>query len=399
MHLLGHLGLASAALAAVATSSPIAEKRAGAGHTVHQLPHTGFKARNGAAAMAQALGKYNATIPDSLRAAAEPPNDGTEPAIPEPFDVQYLSPVDIGGQVLNLVFDTGSSDLWVFSSSLPRASQTGHSVYDPAKSKTFQKIDGATWSISYADGSSASGDVGTDVVNVGGTVVQQQAVELSKKLSASFASGPNDGLLGLAFSKINTVKPQRQKTFFDNASPTLSAPLFTADLRPQAPGSYDFGFIDDGKYVGEINYTPISNARGFWEFVSSGYKVGNGAFKRQSINAVADTGTTLFLTEPAIVADYYSQVRGSRNDQQQGGYVFPCSATLPDFTFAAGSYNARIPGKLINFAPIDTAGRTCFGGIQGNMGLGISIFGDILFKSQFVVFDGGNNRLGFANKP
>jgi hypothetical protein len=33
-----------------------------------------------------------------------------------------------------------------------------------------------------------------------------------------------------------TVKPVKQKTFFDMAKPSLSSPVFTADLKYHAPG-------------------------------------------------------------------------------------------------------------------------------------------------------------------
>jgi len=38
----------------------------------------------------------------------------------------------------------------------------------------------------------------------------------------------------------------------------------------------------------------------------------------------------------------------------------------------------------------------CFGGIQSNTGQKINIFGDIMFQSQFVVFDAANMQIGFA---
>ena len=52
--------------------------------------------------------------------------------------------------------------------------------FDATKSSTFKKLDGAKWKISYGDGSSASGDVGTDVVDLGGLKIQNQAVELAE---------------------------------------------------------------------------------------------------------------------------------------------------------------------------------------------------------------------------
>jgi aspergillopepsin I len=95
----------------------------------------------------------------------------------------------------------------VFSAELPKSQQSGHELYDPSKSDTSEELQGATWKISYGDGSGASGNVYTDTVNVGGTVVTGQAVELASKISAQFEQDENnDGLLGLAFSSINTGK-------------------------------------------------------------------------------------------------------------------------------------------------------------------------------------------------
>lgn len=51
-----------------------------------------------------------------------------------------------------------------------------------------------------------------------------------------------DGLLGLSFSSINTVKPNKQKTFWENLLPGLSHPVFTADLEEtDGTGTYEFG--------------------------------------------------------------------------------------------------------------------------------------------------------------
>ncbi len=320
---------------------------------------------------------------------------------------------------------------WVFSTELPSSEDSSHALYNPASSSTAKLLSGQTWNITYGDGSGASGNVYTDTVSVGATSVTGQAVELAEQVSAQFQQDNADGLLGLAFNQINTVSPTQQKTFFSNAIPSLAAPLFTADLIKGAPGSYDFGYIDSSKYTGAITYVPVNTANGFWEFTGSGYAVGTGTFVSLSIDAIADTGTTLLLVPQSVVASYYSRVKGARNDASQGGYTFPCSATLPSITLGIGGYKAVVPGDYINYAPISAGSSSefsfisfdvvgwwccgergfffwltrgnctaCFGGIQSNAGIGFSIYGDIFLKSQFVVFNGASSpQLGFAAKP
>lgn len=288
----------------------------------------------------------------------------------------------------------------MFSSELPTAQQTNHDIYNPDSSTTAKELNGETWSISYGDGSSASGNVYSDVVDVGGTSVTGQAVELAQKISSEFAQDLSDGLLGLAFSAINTVKPDQQKTFFDNATPQLSAPLFTANLKKGQPGSYNFGYIDDSQHTGEITYTAVDNSQGFWGFTATGYTVGSGAASDEDISAIADTGTSLLLLPETVVTAYYEQVSSAKNDQQQGGYTFDCDAALPNISFTIEGYEAVVPGSFINYAPLSEGSSTCFGGLQSSAGVGVNIFGDVFLKAQFVVFENEGNgpRLGFAAK-
>ena len=314
-----------------------------------------------AAGVAQATGAGVASAASTGAVSAATNGTGIVTATPEQGDVEYLAPINIGGQTMVMDFDSGSSDLWVFNTQLATASQTGHTNFNPQKSATFKLMQGATFSISYGDGSGAAGNVGTDTVNIGGATVTSQAVELATAVSASFVQDTqSNGLVGLAFSKLNTVKPTQQKTFFDNAIATLPIPVFTADLRHDAVGSYEFGNIDSTKFNGSLSWAAVNTTNGFWQFSSEKFSVGTGASMTVAGGqAIADTGTTLMLANSAIVNAYYSQVQGAVNNATVGGVTFPCNSELPDLQVdVGGNYMATIRGDDINFAPVD-ATSTC----------------------------------------
>ncbi|KAJ3493418.1 hypothetical protein NLG97_g4741 [Lecanicillium saksenae] len=355
-----------------------------------QTANPKFTSRNGPQALANAYLKYGKAVPEHIALAAAKNNNakrasGTAAANSIQGDLEYLVDVKIGGgQTLKLDFDTGSSDLWVFSTETEGAgSQT---KYDPKKSKSAKKVDGASWKISYGDGSNCSGDVYTDDVTVGGLTVKGQAVESAKQVSQQFAQGEGDGLLGLAFSELNTVTPEKQKTWFDNVKSQLDSPLFVADLKHNTPGSYVFGKVPSG--AEKASYVDVDSSQGFWGFTAT---TDNGEVK-----GIADTGTTLLLLDDQSVKSYYSKVESATTDQQEGGIVFDCDAKLPDFSFSVGDGNITIPGDIINYAK--ASGGKCFGGIQAAGNIPFNIFGDIALKAAYVIFDGGKNRLGWAQK-
>ncbi|KAK9777748.1 putative Endothiapepsin [Seiridium cardinale] len=396
--------LASAAIVSLTSAAPTEGPKT-KDFTVTQVRNTHY-VRHGAAALAKAYRKYGAPLPDYLTSALNHTHTkraatGSAVTTPEQYDTEYLTPVSIGtpAQTLNLDFDTGSADLWVFSTELASSYQTGHSVYNSAKSSTAKKLSGYTWDISYGDGSGASGDVYTDLVNIGGVSYSAQAVEAASKISTEFTQDTdNDGLVGLAFSSINTVSPKAQKTFFDNVKSSLTSPLFAANLKHNTPGTYDFGYTDSSKYTGSIAYTSVSTANGFWQFSASSYKVGTTSYST-AVNGIADTGTTLLLLPATIVKNYYAKVTGSSNSNTYGGYVFPCTATLPTFTYVVGSVSIVIPATYLNYSPVEDGSSTCYGGLQSSAGIGFNIFGDVALKAAYVVFNGASTpTLGFATK-
>ncbi|EGO52230.1 endothiapepsin precursor [Neurospora tetrasperma FGSC 2508] len=358
-----------------------------------QVRNPSFEFRHGPLALAKAYQKFGAPMPEDLRAAIarfrqnQKRTTGTIATDPEKHDVEYLTPISVGtpSQDLMVDFDTGSSDLWVFSTEMSTSDIKGQTVYDPNNSSTSEKVQGSTWKITYGDGSSSSDDVYLDTVTIGNLTVPNQAVEAAKKVSSEFTDDShNDGLLGLGFSAINAVEPTPQNTFFDNIKGSLDAPLFTVDLKHGTPGSFNFGYIDPTAYIGNISWTPVDSSQGYWGFTSPGYAVGTGAFRNHSMSGIADTGTTLLLLPKSVVSAYYKEIQGAQYDSDQGGYIFPCSPTPPDFVFGVNNGIVTVPGDMVSYAPADSANQNCFGGIQKDTGIGFSIFGDVALKTSFV---------------
>jgi len=367
----------ASALLGLAAAAPMQEQKRSAGFRIDQVVNNDYD-HNPKALYYTAVAKWAGRKGKSI-------SQGSVTATPQSGDTEYLCPVTIGDQKFILDFDTGSSDTWVLGS---QTASRGHTGYKPSSSSKASQ--GSTWQISYGDGSSASGNVYTDSIDIGGTTVNNQAIEVATKAAAAFTSGAEDGLLGLAFDTINTVQPRPVKTFMDNAIAAGLAPVFTADLKAGEPGSYDFGFVDKSKYSGQITYTDVDSSGGFWAFSPDDSDAG-----------IADTGTTLLMLGDDTVDNYYQNVRSAQqiNDGGESLYVFDCSEQLPDYTVTIGGTEFTVPGSDINMG--DDGEGQCLGGIQSDASIGQAIYGDVFLKSVFAVFDLGTNgspRLGFANK-
>ncbi len=452
MHHLVSSSLLFTILLASSSASPLAKRDPTAYSKIHRQVIPGSGPRSFSKVRDRACLRYNldcqsqareelatntasTASPNEKLATGGGPGSGEVTATPVNHDSEYICPIKVGGQTLNVNIDTGSSDLyiplssrpirfvsltrpsnrWVFNTALGAAEQSGRTVYDPSKSPTYKNVAGSSFAVNYGDSSQTYGSVGVDTVEVAGITVVGQAIELPSAVSSSFTNDINaEGILGLAFQSSNTIKPVSQPTFFENAQSSLQHAVFTANLKANTPGNYQFGVIDHTAYAGDtINYTPVNSSGGVWQF----------ATKPGSSPAVADTGSSLLLLDDDIVNAYWAQVSVKSTDGH-GSITFPCSTTLPDFHIQLGeSYTATIAGSLINYATAagqagceyihlmhhgrtfysDSCTKTdclletdCFGGLQSNTGQNINIFGDIMFQSQFVVFDAQNMQIGFA---
>ncbi|KAK8253314.1 aspartic peptidase domain-containing protein [Phyllosticta capitalensis] len=403
--------LAFAFLCGCAVAAPV---EVDTSFTSHQVAR-GATRKNGPIRMADAYHKFNGVMPVDVKAAsgrayAALASAGTGSrfyvrdvaAVSEDdYDTLYLSPVTVGSSVMQLVFDTGSSDLWVFSTLMPAAQQLGQDLYNPS---TGTVMSGLTWSITYGDGSAGAGTVYADKVNVGGVTATRQAVEAATSASSLFLQDTaSDGVLGLASSALNSIKP-KQATFFDTVRSQLAKPIFTTSLKRNAPGFFTFGTFNSSLYTGALTYTNVTTTsvqtKGFWAVNITGYSVGKSPAVAKAIPAIIDTGTTLAYVPNDVAAAFYNAVPGASYSSTYGGYILPCSATPPPFNLTIGGVPQTVPGIYLVYGPVDYDGN-CFGGLQASTGMPFNVIGAIILKSQFVVFDNTTapGRIGFARQP
>lgn len=319
--------------------------------------------------------------------------------------------------------DTGSADFWVFSTllkpqTLDRESGPVHRKFDHNKSHTWHwpptqwgglcnpfsiRRRPLTWDIEYGDGSSASGVVGYDHIELGNMRIQNQAVQLAQHFSGQqFTEGSADGILGLAFGHLNSVQPERVQTPLENmiSQGLLHEQVFTVSL-DRDNCFFSFGFVDEATRNGrDIHFVDIDDRGGFWNFNSRYARIGNKLYRRVAGTAIADTGSSIILTHPHLVWKIYNQIEGAMYDSRQPGWVYPRDAVVPEIAFSVGDdESCMIYIDRNSMRHSELGNGFIFGAVQENPGydaggLQFDIFGTPFFRQVYAVFDIRGRRFG-----
>jgi len=218
-------------------------------------------------------------------------------------DAQYYGPVSIGTppQDFMVVYDTGSSNLWVPSSKCPVSNIAcqKHSKYDSSKSSTYV-ANGTSFSIQYGSGS-LSGFLSEDTVGLGGlSVTSQTFAEALHEPGIAFVEAKFDGILGMAYSSISV----------DNVTPVwynilaqglVDQPIFSFWLSQNPSdsvgGELVLGGTDPSRYTGDFLYAPLTSDT-YWQFDMADIQVGGtsmGFCSSGPCNTICDSGTSLIV--------------------------------------------------------------------------------------------------------
>ncbi|KAI5278042.1 pepsin A-like [Manis pentadactyla] len=328
----------------------------------------------------------------------EPANMMADQPLQNYMDMEYFGTIGIGTppQDFTVIFDTGSSNLWVPSVYCSSPACSNHNLFNPQQSSTYQATS-QTVSITYGTGS-MTGILGYDTVQVGGIADTNQIFGLSETEPGSFLYySPFDGILGLAYPSIAS---SGATPVFDNIwnQGLVSQDLFAVYLSPngQSGSVVMFGGIDTSYYTGNLNWVPLS-AEGYWQItVDSITMDGEIIACSESCQAIVDTGTSLLSGPSNAIANIQSYIGAS--EDSNGQMVVSCSAmyNLPNIVFTINGIQYPLPAS----AYILQNQQGCASGFQG-MNLPTAsgelwILGDVFIRQYFAVFDRANNQVGLA---
>ncbi|KAL8946423.1 MAG: hypothetical protein Q9222_007184 [Ikaeria aurantiellina] len=363
----------------------------------------------------------------------EDPGNGTQAgiAVLTPYkDIQYFTNITFGTETFEAVVDTGSSDTWLVQTGFqcvdvgtlityPEAECAFGPTYTP--SSTFKQIPGENFQITYGDGETLTGILGTEDVTLGGITVKNQEVGVVN-YTAWNGDHTSSGLIGLSFPGITSA--------FNGTDPELNTPSEEINYTPLFTSMYQQGLVepffslaifrDDnfGGYLALGGLPPVKHSSKFAEVAMEmtsvarpgngpktefqfytitidGVEYGNSSDASTKLQADVDSGTSLTFLPSQIASAINQQfdppAAYSRNT---GEYEVDCSAKAPLVGITIGGCTFSInPADMI----LPSINGGCTSGITNTpYGFRRAVLGDTFLRNVLAVFDVGHLVMAFA---
>ncbi|KAF4316645.1 hypothetical protein BBO99_00006829 [Phytophthora kernoviae] len=347
--------------------------------------------------------------------AAQPPLPQAKRVTLQNFgNVQYIGAVGFGNppQLLDVVFDTGSSDTWIPSADC--GSCGSHHQFDHQKSTTFLDTQEKFYD-AYGSGS-VSGTVVVDTVTISGYTVDSVRFGVIDDESDKLQTFLADGIFGLGFEGLAHIS--RPTVFAALAGQNAELEnMFAFYLTPEAYrtgselhiGGYDLSVVGPNA---SFHYTPVVKLPEFDSFMywtvkmnkffvtSATNSIGSGnSDDDRGVNmcdpfcyAIVDTGTSL-ISVPA--GQYDEVVRKITVGLDCDG--IDCEA-VDEKDFPVLHFGME-PDNVFLLQPRDYL--LCSGWGQCKLQFQSTtdewwILGDIFIKTYYTLFDAERMRVGFA---
>eukprot|EP00440_Ansanella_granifera_P058485 gb/GFBE01063387.1/.p1 GENE.gb/GFBE01063387.1/~~gb/GFBE01063387.1/.p1 ORF type:complete len:386 (+),score=123.59 gb/GFBE01063387.1/:1-1158(+) len=326
--------------------------------------------------------------------------EGSLPQIPltDFQDAEYYGEVDIGtpAQKFLVIYDTGSSNLWVPSAKCTNCKKQGPK-YDLTKSSTY-KQNGQPFSLAYGTGN-CKGALSTDDVKMAGLTIKGASFgEVTEEAADVFGQAPFDGILGMgpptaAVDKVPTPMQMllEQKLIEKN--------IFAYYLASagKSGSTLTLGGTDDSMHAEDFHYAPVAwtaKVLPYWLVKGSDIKVAGASSGACNpflgCQLVVDTGTSV-IAAPGKAADGILAKIGKVNEDCSNVKDLPVvtfSINGKDFDLGPDFYVLRQTGE--------NGAEECAVGIQAIQGVPLWILGDPFLRKYYTVWDGEQNRVGFA---
>jgi len=320
--------------------------------------------------------------------------------ISDGMDTQYYGPISIGTppQTFLVVYDTGSSNLWVPSIQCHSIACLLHQSYNPSKSSTYV-ANGTQITIPYGSGT-VVGIASNDTVTWGPYSIKSNPfIQVTSESGISFDFAAFSGILGLSFQ---TISEGGQIPVFDNLVRQYGLPNMFGVWLSNVPsatagGVFTLGGANTSLYTGSLGWNPIIQQ--LWyviaiqDFYVNGKEMGyctptNGCW------GVVDTGTSAIAGPAAQALNLQTQNIEVASDCSNLNSLATIGIKL-----ASGMYNLGPQNYVVNVTALGQSQCVTLVipiPVDINTPQPLWILGDPFLRAYYSVFDRTKLRVGFA---
>lgn len=323
------------------------------------------------------------------------------------YNRMYTGAVQVGTPAVSydLVFDTGSADMWLFAAASLKPILDYVTYYDYSQSST-SRVSTTSWSIQYGKGAS-KGNLVSDRVQLSDRSASGFTFAQATSYSEDFESPamPLDGLLGLAFQQVNSAGTPTLIDALKSAG-QITERVFSFYLTTDNPEGSEFilGMPDLAMTRGNLTFFDLASSTGMWLLSMQAVMIGSTtSFCTSGCAVLLDTGTSFIGMPVAAFNSFATRVNAARSDCliDSGSGLIRCSRNtadgLPSMSFSIQGSLFTVEGSdyfedgILGFMSID---------ISTSSGSSFWILGDTFLKTYYTVYDMDNRKIGIANaKP
>lgn len=316
----------------------------------------------------------------------------------------YSGTIQLGNppQSFEVVFDTGS-DMIVITSNQCQGAHCNDMAHYTCTSCTKTPY---SYNITYGDGTWGAGPIVADTVSIGGLVVQnQQILDITRSGLDLSSYGPGiSGLVGLMpTSPVLNAIPPLSTIYSDKLLDMNVFSVYLAQsLKQNQGGSFLFGGIDNTKYEGSINYSPISTAsgvrQGMWYIDADNAYTGSVPVSGYTKSPwLFDTGTSFIAVPTSFAQAFHASIPGASYSSADQIYTLPCTGNQ-SFGISFNGITYEVPYLEYVATNGGSGNSACVSLVMPLGDYEMYILGDPFLRQVYTVYDftPGASRVGVA---